>query len=115
MGITSKKEFDELPIDKRLKLLDEFKKRLEAEMMSILNSSFYCPGCKSYHNDSLVRTICRRETRQETTFTDAGYGDDDMIGDVTYNVKYSVCPSCGYEKEKEKIYMSTANERRRRE
>jgi hypothetical protein len=54
------------------------------------------------------------ETFEETTFIDAGYGDDDMIGDVTYLMEYNECPMCKKPIRMKKEYLYTQNERRRK-
>ena len=113
MIVNSREEFEKLPIEEKLKRLDDFKDRIIEEKRSILEDAFYCEKCKTYHYKSDVKTDSRKETRNELTYTDAGYGDDDMYGDVTYLLLIDICPNCGYEKVKKKYYLSTANERRR--
>lgn len=111
--VNSREEFEKLPIEEKLKILDNFEKTITKEKKFILDNAFYCDRCKTYHHKSDVKTTSRQETRNELTYADAGYGDDDMYGDVTYLFEYNICPSCGYEKEKNKFYISTKNERRR--
>ena len=113
MTVNSRREFESLPITEKLKRLDDFKERIIEEKKSILDSAFYCEKCKTYHYKSDVKTTSRQETRNELTYCDAGYGDDDMYGDVTYLFIYEVCPNCGYEKVKNKFFMSVKNEKRR--
>ena len=113
MYIHSRKEFEQLPIEEKLRMLDDFKARIIEERKSILDSAFYCEKCKTYHYKSDVKTTSRKETRNELTYTDAGYGDDDMYGDVTYIFVYNICPNCGNEKEKSRFYLSTKNEKSR--
>ena len=73
-----------------------------------------CEKCKKYYSKQKVKSEYVNETRTETTYTDAGYGDDDMIGDVRYFVEYKTCPRCGHKQEISKLYMETKNERRAR-
>jgi len=113
MKINSREEFEKLPIEEKLKILNNFAKKITEEKKSILDNAFYCGRCETYHHKSDVKTTSRHETRHELTYADAGYGDDDMYGDVTYLFVYKICPNCGYENVKEKFWLSTKNEKRR--
>lgn len=74
----------------------------------------YCPHCHDYYLSSQWEKSLKMETFEETTFIDAGYGDDDMIGDVTYLMEYSECPMCKKSIRTKKEYLYTQNERRRK-
>ena len=71
----------------------------------------FCKECRRYYKKKKVKSEYVNETRTETTYTDAGYGDDDRIGDVRYFVEYKTCPRCGHRQEISKLYMETKNER----
>ena len=74
-----------------------------------------CFNCKKF---SLIKdfqqTYKQEEYKGVTVYTDAGYGDDDEIADVTYLVTYSICPNCGAEKEIKKMFLSEKNRHCRR-
>ena len=75
----------------------------------------YCDKCKKYHLKTKWKERIAKEVREVTTYIDAGYGDDDKMGDVQYMVRYSTCPVCGEEKEMSKHYIKTLREWNRRE
>lgn len=75
----------------------------------------FCEKCKKYHLKHKWKAKMVIEVRRETTYTDAGYGDDDRIGDVEYMVTYKTCPRCGCTKETRKLYLKTLREWNRRE
>jgi hypothetical protein len=74
-----------------------------------------CDACKKYYSKTKVQSCYVHETRTETIYVDAGYGDNDMIGDVRYFVEYKICPRCGNKQEIGKMYIETKNERRARD
>lgn len=55
------------------------------------------------------------EIRRETTYTDAGYGDDDKIGDVEYRITYSICPLCQKKTQENKMFIRILWEKGRRD
>lgn len=75
----------------------------------------YCDKCQKYHLKTKWKVSYSKEIRTEPTYIDAGYGDDDMMGDVEYMITYHRCPICGYEKETSKLYIKTLREWNRRE
>lgn len=75
----------------------------------------FCQNCKKYSLKKEWKETNIKEVRTETTFIDAGYGDDDMMGDVEYMVTYMKCPRCGHMHEQKKLYMKTLIEWKRRD
>ena len=57
---------------------------------------------RKYVSEKKFKKEVIKEIRRETTYRDAGYGDDDMTGDVEYLIEYIVCPLCGHKKQKDK-------------
>ncbi len=110
----TREEFDELSINKKINLIDEYMEVLTKEKKKLLDDSYYCKECKQYFEklhwghrteEELHKGVC--------VFTDAGYGDDDEYADVTYRIYYLVCPYCGARKEFSKIKLKEENRRGR--
>lgn len=59
-----------------------------------------CYGCFKYYPKSDKITRVEEETAVETIITDCGYGDNDVLADVTRQTLYEVCPLCGYKESK---------------
>lgn len=76
---------------------------------------FRCKRCKKYTPKTKCKSESKTEIREETTYSDAGYGDDDMMGDVEYFVEYMICPCCHHKQEVHKLYMRKIREWNRRE
>ena len=66
---------------------------------------FRCEKCHKYSPLKKVKKDFVNEIREEYTYRDAGYGDDDRIGEVLYKVEYVTCPKCGHRQETNKFYM----------
>lgn len=75
----------------------------------------YCNKCKKYHLKTKWKEEHVKEVREKYTYIDAGYGDDDRIGEVQYMVVYHTCPECGEKVETAKYYIKTLREWNRRE
>ncbi|MDO4282017.1 MAG: hypothetical protein Q4D02_00085 [Clostridia bacterium] len=103
-----------LSIEHQEELLIKIKDKWIPEVLERkLKNYTKCVKCGKYSFTRKFKTITVLETRIETTYVDAGYGDDDKYGEVEYLVEYSVCPICGYRKEKKKCYMRTIWEKGR--
>lgn len=80
----------------KLKLLDEFKSKIieECEIATdeILDGYKYCSECDDWYKLKYFEPIIEIETTRECIVRDAGYGDDDIYGDVTHEVTYVECP-----------------------
>ncbi|MBR5227468.1 MAG: hypothetical protein IKV94_02405 [Clostridia bacterium] len=74
-----------------------------------------CNKCRKYHLIKKCKVEIEHEVRTEYTYIDAGYGDDDMLGEVEYLVRYITCPACGNKQEKSKMYLKKRREWNRRE
>lgn len=117
-----------LPLEKQIKIL---RKIQENYLPTLIHSKqrklgvwipqeekenyMFCEKCKKY----ILKKKCKREyikeIRTEMTYIDAGYGDDDKMGDVEYGVIYVTCPVCGNKQEEKKYYIKKVKEWNRRE
>lgn len=81
----------------QLSFLDAVSQRVTALQIKIrakLRSTphNYCEACRLVVEPKVSSTTTKNI---ETTFTDAGYGDDDMVGIVTRIHLTLSCPHCG--------------------
>lgn len=74
----------------------------------------YCKPCNEYYDKDLFTKSVNTKIVTETTFTDAGYGDDDRIGEVEYLFHYLECPICKSKQEEKRTYIRTIKEWTRR-
>ncbi len=79
-----------------------------------MDKYIFCEKCQKYHLKKKWKEELVREVRTVTTYIDAGYGDDDKMGDVEYMVSYHTCPCCGEKQETKKLYIKTLREWYRR-
>lgn len=110
----------DLPIHQQ----EKFLKRLQYKWMPEINRDFQekiskkylkCTYCNKYYLLTSYSIISNIELRKGIlVYTDAGYGDDDKIADVTYNVSYYLCPVCGRKMEKDRYQISETNRRKMR-
>ena len=73
----------------------------------------WCPKCRNWYDKKNLSYGKFIETKTEVVFSDAGYGDDDILADVTSEYHVIRCPKCGYELSKKKFILNTSNERGR--
>lgn len=78
------------------------KEWFEQYLDHLTKNMIFCPECKKYVSEKKFKKEVIKEIRRETTYRDAGYGDDDRTGDVECLVEYIVCPLCGHKKQKDK-------------
>jgi len=94
--------FENFPVDND-KVFDEID-RAESALLELRNEYrsrlykkyYFCSKCNKYY----LRNAWKEEINKEinygvVVYSDCGYGDNDEIADVEYNVKYKVCPKCG--------------------
>lgn len=74
-----------------------------------------CNKCQKYTLLKKTKSEYKREIFQETTYRDAGYGDDDREGLVERLVHYVTCPHCGNKQVIKKDYLRTLQEWNRKE
>ena len=69
-----------------------------------------CGHCGKYSFIHEFKTISKKEEFKDViVHTDAGYGDNDQMADVTYLITYSICPKCNANTEKSRMYLSENN------
>lgn len=101
-----------LSLEKQIELLTKMQTVWIPKLMDKkLKNYTLCHECKKYSLTKSFKSKEEVETYTETTYIDAGYGDDDKIGEVTYLITYSICPNCGSKKQLKKMYLYTKNER----
>lgn len=69
-----------------------------------------CKLCGKYSKEKDFESESIEEIHTETTYKDAGYGDDDKMGEVEYLVTYQICPICQNKELKSKYYIKTIRE-----
>ena len=74
--------------------VEDVLKELEEEIYAKINRKYYyCEECKKYYHKKDWGTEDTKEIRYgDIVYIDAGYGDDDEVADITYHVKYRICP-----------------------
>ena len=101
-----------LSLEKQIELLTKMQKVWIPKVIDKkLKNYTFCKECKKYSLTKKFESTTEVATFTETTYVDAGYGENDKIGEVTYLITYSICPNCGNKKETKKSYMYTENER----
>lgn len=107
--IDNYKVFDE--IDRAnyalLEIRDEYRTRLH-------NKYYFCSKCNKYYLKNTWKVENARETNYGVTvYLGYGYGNDDEIADITYDIKYRACPKCGDKAVIDKTKISESNRRNR--
>ena len=98
----------------KIKLINSLDKWLEHESDILEDGCLYCSKCKKwYDKKESINKIKTMLSKNVLTFSDAGYGDDDRYGDVTYLIYYHKCPYCHEETEDRRITLKIENEKSR--
>lgn len=107
----------DLPIEDQLKIIKKEQKNIENTQQwlkeirtQLLKNYTYCNKCEKYSKTKDFKTLSIKEVRQETTYTDCGYGEDDTWGNVEYVIDYQICPLCNHKKQITKHYLRTLDE-----
>lgn len=80
------------------------------KVKELLDQARYCPECKRYHpKEQFTTTSKERFERNALIHSDAGYGDDDELGDVTYLEVWWVCPKGHLTEVKDQFTKSVTN------
>ena len=100
-----------LSIDQKVKFLHKVQNVWIPEILSLETKNyFYCNNCKRYIKKSdLIVERKRVINKGECVFRDAGYGEDDEYGDVTYLITYRTCPKCKSKEVTSKTHIKTEN------
>lgn len=82
----------------------------ELKIKDLEKNSVRCTNCKE--NFKIPKKLESKEfVRTETVYTDAGYGDDDKVADVTYIGEFATCPKCKEKVLIKKFWVRNDNER----
>lgn len=85
------------------------------DLNELKDKAWFCQHCGKFYPKETVTNSFEEVTNWETVHTDAGYGDDDEIAEVTRNVTYLHCPVCGKKYAKGiGMYLREKNRRTRR-
>lgn len=94
-----------LSLEEKKRILDNAKDEwIPSIINDVFNDKTFCNKCNKYSNTSDFKETHQREYRQEYTYTDAGYGDNDRYGEVEYLVYYNECPLCQAKKQIKKVF-----------
>lgn len=109
-----------LDLDKQVALLNKIQREWTPSIVSDIKGKItkdytQCSKCNRYVKTKDFKTSSEKKTNIETTYTDAGYGDDDRIGEVERLYLYTICPLCGGTHRVEQMYLRTLWEKGRRD
>lgn len=98
---------------------EEFLKKVQSNWLPEIQEKFYkevskkytkCWECGKYSLTSDFENIHEQvEHKGVIVYVDAGYGDNDEIADVTYLMRYAICPKCKHKKLLKKTFISEKN------
>lgn len=107
--------FRELPLDKQEDILIKMRREwIPSILDKRLKKYTKCLNCGKYSLTKRFKIITKIDIREEKIYSDAGYGDDDMFGQVKYLDYYTICPICGNEKKQKSEFISILSESRRK-
>ena len=115
-----KENLKNLPLEEQEEILNsigsEWLPAIKDKLNRRIEKSYYkCSKCGRYSLKKRFKTSNgERLVKGVTVYSDAGYGDDDEIADITYSVKYLVCPFCNGLTEQSKYPLVESNRRSRR-
>lgn len=76
---------------------------------------FHCKKCKKYTLKKDCKSESEKKVNVETTYTDCGYGDDDMLGEVERLIVYTTCPHCNTRQKTKDYFLRIIREWKPRE
>lgn len=86
----------------------------EDRLKELTKNMVKCDDCGLYFPEEAAAVGHYTQTETEVTFSDCGYGDDDLIAEVTRLYTSTRCPKCGHEITRSSIVLKTVNERKRK-
>lgn len=108
---------NELPLEKKKDFLyktHEWIEYVEKELDKELEKYHKCSTCNQYFLIEKAEKFQEVETKENVLLhCDAGYGDDDIIGDAKYLTTYLICPICKTKNEIKQDLIISYNEHRR--
>lgn len=109
-----KQELKNKTVEEQLKELEKIKnKYLPDFIQNIKSKNTYCSSCQTWSSNRKFKQTSEIVKNIETTYTDAGYGDDDMYGEVEYLCYYKICPICNTKILQDRKYIRTLWEKTR--
>ena len=99
-----------LPMEEKEIMLNNMSTIIPSIKNEIFKGYILCPYCKKYSKEDDFKIECYDKIIKEPTYIDAGYGDDDRIGDVKYKWFDKICPICQNHIFHNKIFMEILNE-----
>ena len=102
-------------LESQIKILEKIRDVWIPEIIKRKEQNYtYCQNCRKYIRTKSFNVIHKKEWITDVCVSrDAGYGDGDIYADVLYDITYSVCPNCGFEKILSKTGIETKNEHER--
>lgn len=83
-------------------------------MDRLLKEATWCPECQAYYRkDECGEKWKQTFKRGALISADCGYGDDDVLGDVTYNERWRTCPKGHEAKLLDRFTLKVENKHRR--
>lgn len=99
-------------LEDQINILNEIKNNSFEIINEILNektkNKVYCKECKKYFNSNNI-FYEEKTIKDVLTSADAGYGDNDEYGDITWLFSYYMCNKCNNKIFKDKQYLYTEN------
>lgn len=101
-------------VEAKNKAIDKFaeylKDKVKKDEQNLIDHSIMCTHCGAKFVP--INPIEKEATNREVVYSDAGYGDEDEVADVTRLVKTATCPSCHKETFLESHYLRESNRRK---
>lgn len=74
--------------------VNEISAKIEQRKHQIKKDRVCCSSCKLYFKPNPKKWYKQERIENRTSYTDAGYGDDDRYADYKITSYYELCPKC---------------------
>jgi len=81
-------------LERLSKTLASLSTKIGKRMSSIKEGKMCCPKCNHYFKPDPKKQYANTHIENRTSYTDAGYGDDDRYADYEITDLYQLCPNC---------------------
>lgn len=81
-------------LERLSKTLSGLSAKVGTRMSSIKEGKTCCPKCNHYFKPDPKKQYASTHIENRTSYTDAGYGDDDRYADYEITDLYQLCPNC---------------------
>ena len=81
-------------LERLSKALGSLEAKVGTRMSSIKKGKKCCPKCNHYFKPDPKKQYANTHIENRTSYTDAGYGDDDRYADYEITDLYQLCPNC---------------------